>query len=91
MTEHFSGLQAIQKLFVNNDTYLGRQSSIVSFQGGGKELEKEKKVRVIRVEVIFQADNVLQPSVMLQAYNLLQVCNLYFRANCNFSYGMCRR
>ena len=37
-----------------------------------------KKSKVILVEVIIQADNVLLPSVMLQAFSLLQVISYLF-------------
>ena len=44
----------------------------MTLQGAGKE-KKENEVKVAVVEVILQAENVLQPSVLVQAYNLLQV------------------
>ena len=39
---------------------------------GGREKNSDEEV-LVGVDVIFQAENVLQPSVMLQAYHLLQV------------------
>ena len=43
----------------------------MSTQGGRKKYDDEEVL--IGVDVIIQAENVLQPSVMLQAYHLLQV------------------